>query len=574
MREIPNANHTLGLELTSTCLKGAELSIRKNKPFLIRAFEIKIEKIETQTENVKQLYTETERKNLSKLTKETLPVTVLDTAEVLVRKLELDLVKEKDIDAVLGFQTEPLLPYPMEQGLIDRIIVSNQTGESIITVVAARKDYVANHIEQWRSLEVEPELITCVPAALAEFSKYFCPATGAHLITHLGEDTTTFIVANMGKLISAQSISLGIKTLLKAYNEDSSTHPGKSPSDFFGLDFGALKEDQTPSLIKAIETMKLEITKVSFSLIKKIREYEITDLFTTGEGAILQNLPQILYQNIKMTHLEAQIDPDFNCFIDELHTYSISIGAALSGMPLSTTAINFRQNEYAYPHPWKRIQKPLAIYYALCIGLAFAFYLFGNAYIHRQEDLLKYEYVDLLASMKRPYSLFETEFKDSLSRGKNNPETPLLDVLALSQADIIQRLDFLNKELNAKPDLFPLLPNVPRVSDVLAWMTKLANTSSTEEFEDANIQLTSFNYKMMKRPEFSKKKEVYQAKVELEFTTGSPKNAREFHDALVAPNDFVDPNNEIKWSSERGKYRISFFLKDKTYYPSKGATGA
>ena len=56
-------------------------------------------------------------------------------------------------------------------------------------------------------------------------------------------------------------------------------------------------------------------------------------------------------------------------------------------------------------------------------------------------------------------------------------------------------------------------------------------------------------------------------KVELEFSTATPKLAREFHDALIAPNQIVDPKGEVKWSSNRGKYRTSFFLKDKTLYP-------
>ena len=75
---------------------------------------------------------------------------------------------------------------------------------------------------------------------------------------------------------------------------------------------------------------------------------------------------------------------------------------------------------------------------------------------------------------------------------------------------------------------------------------------------------------MVKRPDQSKKKEKYRVKVDLEFSSPTPKQAREFHDALVAPNDFVDPKDEIKWSSNRGSYRTSFFLKDKTKYNHRG----
>ena len=58
----------------------------------------------------------------------------------------------------------------------------------------------------------------------------------------------------------------------------------------------------------------------------------------------------------------------------------------------------------------------------------------------------------------------------------------------------------------------------------------------------------------------------YQVKVDLEFSTSSPRIAREFHDSLIAPNDLIDPKGEVKWSSNRGKYRTSFYLKDKTQY--------
>lgn len=66
---------------------------------------------------------------------------------------------------------------------------------------------------------------------------------------------------------------------------------------------------------------------------------------------------------------------------------------------------------------------------------------------------------------------------------------------------------------------------------------------------------------MTKRPEQNKKQEKYQVKVEMEFTSPTPKQAREFHDALIAPNDFVDPKGEIKWNSSHGRYRTSFFKR-------------
>src|SRR5437868_2997238 len=101
MRDIPNAEHSLGLELTSFYLKGAELGVRKKKPYLIKAFTIELDRTPSDSEDVKPLYNDDQSNQLIKLAKNALTVTVLDTAEVLVRKLDVDLIKEKDIDAVI-----------------------------------------------------------------------------------------------------------------------------------------------------------------------------------------------------------------------------------------------------------------------------------------------------------------------------------------------------------------------------------------------------------------------------------------------------------------------------------------
>jgi type IV pilus assembly protein PilM len=119
--------------------------------------------------------------------------------------------------------------------------------------------------------------------------------------------------------------------------------------------------------------------------------------------------------------------------------------------------------------------------------------------------------------------------------------------------------------------MYPLLPNTPRVSDVLAWLSTHTNVVGKDEKTEALlpiIQLENFSYVMVKRPDQTKKQEKYQVKVEIEFTSPTPKQAREFHDALIAPNPLVDPKGEVKWTANKGKYRASFFLKDKTVYPT------
>lgn len=169
--------------------------------------------------------------------------------------------------------------------------------------------------------------------------------------------------------------------------------------------------------------------------------------------------------------------------------------------------------------------------------------------------------------MKKPFDEHEKELitKDPYERNFSAEEAR--DIKEISQTSIRKRLTLLEKEIKETPDTFPLYPNTPRVNDVLSWFSNHPLVKGDDP-EKQKILLENFNYRMVKRPEQNKRKERYQVKVEIEFSTSTPRYAREFHDALLAPNEIVDPKGDVKWNSERGRYRTSFFLKDKTAYPN------
>jgi type IV pilus assembly protein PilM len=103
----------------------------------------------------------------------------------------------------------------------------------------------------------------------------------------------------------------------------------------------------------------------------------------------------------------------------------------------------------------------------------------------------------------------------------------------------------------------------------LAWLSShphIIGENKEQTIQKPKIQLKSFSYKMVKRPEPNKEREKYQVKVEIEFATATPRYAREFHDILLAPNDIIDPKEGVKWNVEKDSYRASFFLVDKTDY--------
>lgn len=574
MPDKPNSAHTFGLELDGTTIKAVKLSLKKGRPAFDRFFEIEVEEMQSY-EAVNPLYMSDEGKQLCELARSTLVISVLDGQEVLVRPLTVKLKKEKDIEAVLAFQAEPLLPFPIENTVLDKMTISKSPDGTQLTLLIARKETLENHLNKWKALDLEPEAISCVPAALASFSKVFYAESDPIYVLHLGMVSTTCSLVRSGVLLASQTLPFGVTSLKNAYREDLADE--KLP--FQDLNFEGIEERLFPKLFASLNHLRRETTRLVYALGKQNKGEAVATMLVTGDGAALQMLPSALCQTLNLLLKPPVADlSNFPVDICVLQRLAVPIGSALSGFPNHQSQIDFRQQEFIYPHPWKRLKTSIAAYFALCFACALSFYLFGHAYLGYQEDMLKQDYVELLTSIKKSHTQFEKEYLSkfpSPTEDEIDNSTPK----GFTSNDILARLNFLEKELQSTPETFPLQPNTPKVSDVLAWMSThplvVGNKDNTNPLTTPLLNIESFNYSLVKRPEQKKQSEKYQVKVELEFSTPTPKFAREFHDALIAPNEIVDPKGEVKWSSNRGKYRTSFYLKDKTVYPStfKSAEG-
>lgn len=571
MLDKPNALHTLGLELGSAAIKAALVCMNRGKIKIDQLLEIQLDPQVVQTGHVNPLYTTEEGKGLLSAMAKNLVATTLNSSEVLVRPLEIKLHKDRDVDAVLAFQAEPILPYPTDNAVVDRIKLAQSKEGTLLTVLAVRKDHLQHHLDQWKALDVEPEIISSVPAALAAFGNFVVPESRDYFLFHLGYSHTSCIYIKDGKLIAAQNSPQNLDVLKQAFAKDQQIEDAKLLNRAFAnLDWSKISAEETPALTEALESYRLDLTRTLYALAKQAKGHEVADILLTGDGAILPHLGEALGRHLGKTLLTPQPAGDGAEPVADLLRYAIPVGAALTGLPKGFDQINFRQNEFEYPHPWKRLKQPLAIFLGLCALLAGAFYVFNQTYAGYREDQIRTEYTELLHLMHKPYDDFEKEIAVKTGAARKGEEIAVPPVKSLTAEDIRVRLGYLDKELQSTPDIFPLMPNVPRVSDVLAWLSthpKVASKDLKTGALNPLIQIDNFSYTMVKRPELTKKQEKYQVKVEMEFSSPNPTLAREFHDALIAPNDFVDPKGEVKWSTNKGKYKATFFLKDKTVYP-------
>lgn len=541
------SSNSIGLERSSTGIKVASVVNSGKKPTLTR-----LSTLRPDVDDVKQLYIH-------------YPIitTGLEGKEVLVRPLSLPLTKEKDIQEALTFQSEPLLPYPVDQALLTYQVVSKASDSTSLTLLAAHKEAVQAHLQPWESAGIEPEKVASVSSALCEFGTHYLPHVKTCLILHVQPQEMTCVLIKEGKVWASFAQSEGLNLLLEAQAKEGLTSLPQNEEEWQAID-----QQKKGHFADALKRLQKEATRMGYALAKECKSGSIEGVVVTGEVVEWEGLSQLLIKNLQFPVLNCE--PIATYSSRDLLSNAVPIGLALGSLSSRSHSIDFRQQELAYPHPWRRLKIPMALYFFSVLLLTFAFYFFGQQYLIYQENQIKQTYIDLLAGINKSHDDFEVAFvaKNSKAHAAFNNEIPKID--QLNQEDLTTRLAFLQKDLQGTPDSFPLFANIPRVSDVLAWLSQhpAAVFVDEEGNRQAKLQIENFNYTMVKRPQQGKKQEKYQVKVELEFSSPKPKWAREFHDALIAPNDWIDPKGEVKWNSNRGKYKTSFFLKDKTAYPS------
>ena len=536
MFERPSATYSLGLEVEGGTLRGALLTLKGELPFVERYFSVKFMMEEGGLpQHSNPLISVTPPLSKAVLN-DSLMITGLTNEETLVRSLEVKLSKPKDVDAVLIFQAEPLLPFPLDNAILDRQFLGLEEGASQLTVFAARKDRLQMHLEFYHALGIEPESTSCYPAALGAFAKLVVDTSTPIFVLHLGRENAVCLLAHNGNVVASHALSPGIVDLVPHLSE----HP----------DFEVIANTPDHPAAPALEILRLSVGRTLYALTKQSQGEQIPNVLVTGEGANLGNLAHYLCASFNKKNLNPLAIP--GCSLEEMMRYAISIGLAIGGLAGNANALNFRQAEQAYPHPWKRLKKPVGLYFFACIGIALLISFVGHFRSSYELHNLKEQFSKLLVGVDKNYDQFEAAYHKATGR-------PVVENFnKLSASDIQDRVGFIRETVQSTPLTFPLQPNTPRVSDILAWIAS---------HPKARIQIESFSYNMVKRPDKSKPKERYQVRVEMEFSSPEAKLARDFYDALVAPNDFVDPKGEVKWTYAAGKYRISFFLKDKTFYP-------
>jgi len=329
-------------------------------------------------------------------------------------------------------------------------------------------------------------------------------------ILHLGADATSCLITKGGKVVRSRVIPLGADHLKGVLPKDAS------------FDFMNFEPTSLPMVKQRAEAFRAEIARTFFSITQRGGE-SISQIFVSGEFDTFRNLDVYVGQGVD--HPFVQLPQKSTLCDHEFRTarYAVPLGMLLDHLPRSKgeqiRPIDFRKETFAYPRPWRRARRRIATYLVMGLIAGGLFFLGIEGMVRKREGQLKATYGHLAG-----------------------------------EGDLVANMAAKWRALNGEVESYPLVPNLPKVGDLLAWL------EAHPQME--GIRVENLHYSLVKRPDHRRPQEPYQAKVELELKTQSPTKARELHDALRAPNAMVDPKHELQWHAQGERVKAVFVLQN------------
>jgi len=170
-------------------------------------------------------------------------ISTLPSIHVMFKKLHVPFVNREKISQVIHFEVEPLLPFPLNQAVIDFMIISTAADGSgaEVLVAAAQKDVLLAHKALFAKAGIEPTQVTVDILSLYTLIATIPPyasISGNLVVLIFGTNSTCVTLIRAGTLSLIRTLPKGIMHLAKNLSTDLSITPEAALEELmrFGVD--------------------------------------------------------------------------------------------------------------------------------------------------------------------------------------------------------------------------------------------------------------------------------------------------------------------------------------------------
>lgn len=231
--------------------------------------------------------------------------TAFSSSAALFKELRLPFIGRQQIAMTIGFEVEPLLPFSLDDAVIDFVVTSENRKDksSEILVVAVQKQYIAQHLELFQAAGIVPDVV-CIDA-FSSYSFYaksigYGAQPGGLVLIDVGSHTTTLSYVLDGKLRLIRSLSKGGLQLAKSVSDSLGISLEQAMETI--IRYGLEKEgdpDYLKALTQALELFWREVAFTIQSFAVQAGSAETCRLLLFGGGSYLKGLAPFVTKLLK-----------------------------------------------------------------------------------------------------------------------------------------------------------------------------------------------------------------------------------------------------------------------------------
>ena len=204
------ARSRIGVDVGSTAVRAAELSVGSEPPTLVRAAQVRLAPGVVENGEVRQpeLLAEAMRELWQRGGFKARQVVVgVGNQRVIVREVTLPSLPEKEMRASLPFQVQEFIPLPVDEAILDYDVIEEFTedGRKLVRLllVAAQKDMVSTLVGAASAAKLDTIGVDLVPFAIVRSIGSTAtigldPEVGGEAVVDIGADVTNICVHENG----------------------------------------------------------------------------------------------------------------------------------------------------------------------------------------------------------------------------------------------------------------------------------------------------------------------------------------------------------------------------------------
>jgi type IV pilus assembly protein PilM len=233
-------------------------------------------------------------------------VTGVGGRDVIIKKIQIERVKEQQARELMRWEAEHHVPFDMESVELDFQILDPDAGglEMSVLLVAAKRELIESKVRVLTDAGLEPGLVDVEAFALHNAFEVNHPnaMSGVVGLVNIGHDVTNINILDEGVPLLTRDLTVGTRR----FREDLQRERGLSVDEAQQLVQGF---DRSPHLDSVIQTRGEEIAvgieRAAAFLAQNSRSGQMRTIYTCGGGSRIPGLNDMLASRLRLTVQQA-----------------------------------------------------------------------------------------------------------------------------------------------------------------------------------------------------------------------------------------------------------------------------